>query len=193
MTHHTAIVLNHVTDARFRVFSDKYGLHDITYRVRAANYLIRGAVIQCVGAWRGARYVAHSAGMQHQPARWALHDIWFLHHVIDILLSCLCYAQPDRDVFALLEHLYTSISGDYREIQALFLARLFFLLGVQPENVLRLQPLMRYIAVHTFTQLLTYNQYAYDDVCEWLVSCSRVCDIYRPLRTQSFYTVRGKK
>ena len=191
MSLHIAIVLQQKTDYRFVVFSRDHGLHDVICWHRQAQRISRGAAVSCDGTWLRQRLYASDVTLCAQPAQWAYHNIWFLHHVVDLLLACLCYTQPEPAVFALITRLYQAINCDAEHLQVIFLVRLFFLLGIQPENILHLKSLMQYVAHHSFEELVDDHAYTLHELYTWLHHCVAMCEEYTVLQTKAFYEMRG--
>jgi len=184
-----AIVLDYLTDTRLLLFDRDYGLYTAVY-AHPRSVLCRGSVItyQCdnIGALWRIIYPRITA----QPSTWAYTNIWFLHHVIDVLRVTLCYRQPEPHIFQLLSHMYDAIHARHDRAHVVFLVRLFFLLGIQPENILHLESLMEHVAERTFVQLLDDHTYTTYELYTWVKHCVRECEEYNVLQTKQFYEVQ---
>jgi len=187
----TAIVLTAYSQHRFLLFDHRQGLSTVYVPApyNAGMYVGLMFTYECISRPYGcyAQYVTYTG----YPARWAASDIWFLHHVIDILRYMLCYRQPEPSIFHLVSQLYRPVDVSIERARFMLLARLFFLTGVQPEEEYNAYGIMYTIAEHSFHDLITSSAYTEEHVAWWVSLCAAICNTYVPLTTRTFYTIRG--
>jgi len=186
-----AVVLHCISDYHALVLSDAYGLHAIVHTSHVSRSLFRGAMITCSLSWHHQKAWADTVHITDQPSGWVYDDIWFLHHVIELLRISLCQLQPEPRVYQLMLALYGDMHIDTRTAQLIFLVRLFFLLGIQPENVLHLESFMEQVAHSSFYHLIYDTSYDRSELREWVLRCVQVCEMYTPLQTKVFYDAEG--
>ncbi|MBY0110289.1 MAG: hypothetical protein K2X90_04215 [Candidatus Babeliaceae bacterium] len=119
------------------IFFDQWlGTINAHLHKKNSNYgLSRGALIQ---------YSSHSSSVWHSaqaveiiaiPQAWVVKNIWFLHHVLELIDFFVPRSHNSPDIFELMGLLYQPLHEevDVSFFQKLFLCKFFILIGLYPE------------------------------------------------------------
>ncbi len=135
---HHAIVLQTPTTQRngYIFFDQQLGtIHAHVHKKGRTCDLSRGALIEYSphvnGSWHSAKYVEVVA----VPQQWAVKNIWFLHHALELVDFFVPRNHKAENIFSLMEMLYQPLSNeiDIPFFQKLFLCKFFIMIGMYPE------------------------------------------------------------
>ncbi|PKN03547.1 hypothetical protein CVU75_01690 [Candidatus Dependentiae bacterium HGW-Dependentiae-1] len=109
------------------------------------------------------------------PVTFAIHDLLFFHHVMEICFHFLPLACQTPAVFDLLSYFYKPEMAhlDVRQ-QKLFLCKFFALLGIYPEEFSQDPVRISQIAFYPIDRMLAHNvdlNFKETELDSWLLSC----------------------
>lgn len=134
---HQAIVLQNSTSHRDGyIFFDRH-LGTIQAHVQRARKgeLARGALVQYyienIRTW----YSITSIEIIAIPQQWVAHDIWFLHHILELIDFFVPRNHKTENIFILMGLLYQPLHDeiDVHFFKKVFLCNFFILTGMYPE------------------------------------------------------------
>ncbi len=97
--------------------------------------LSRGALIAYSPEQTGIWYSAQAVEVVAVPELWAVKNIWFLHHALELIDFFVPRSHKAENIFGLMEMLYQPLGEDINIpfFQKLFLCNFFIQIGMYPE------------------------------------------------------------
>ncbi len=137
---HQAIVLQLPTPQRgeYLFFDQKLGTIPVrAHKKNTVRTLTRGTLIQYVPQERGGYYYSQAIEVIAIPQLWAVSNIFFLHHIIEIIDFFIPRRHQAENIFMLTLMIYKKLDDnvDVAFFQKLFLCRFFAMVGIYPEPV----------------------------------------------------------
>ncbi len=84
---------------------------------------------------RGKHYILLGCKIEQQPFLLSFHDIFFLHHIIEICYYSIPLGADEKEVFDLILFLYAHFAASWTmNIKKIFLFKLILLIGVYTEH-----------------------------------------------------------
>lgn len=127
---------------------------------------------------------------QHaQPAPWAAHDIFFIHHILELCKYMLPEFHEQPEIFQLLTQIYNTNVPQTACAKKAFLCIFYAHLGIYPSEDSSTQFPIPLISP-AGDSMLNF-QYEYDERTEacmtfWLRNALSALDTHEPLKTSSF-------
>lgn len=199
-SYHYGVILrvNPSISKKILLLDHREGMIDV-YLQNTPYVLQHGRLIRYALSKRKSFFVIQDIELIAEPAVWAQSDIFFLHHVLEIAATLLAPHNPSADVFDLFTALYqTSYNQfclpDRAFFKKCFLAKLFALVGIYPENnhscPHAFSPeLFRLISGSLDTMVRSApNPMRDEQISQWLKACVAVHPEVNGLKTAVFFT-----
>lgn len=170
---HIAIILKklHPYEPRVALLDQKKG------RLNARGIkqsFIEGSIIEYSAEIKYGTLFIQSSEYLYMPLSWAVHDILFLHHVLEICYRFIPLESCVDGIFDLLCLLFKNEQSEWKiSAKKMFLCRLFLLVGMYPQtNFIKTKIAMSllYISMEDMIQLkIDKNDQLLMD--RWLIEC----------------------
>jgi hypothetical protein len=137
LLHHAIVLQTPTMQRNGYIFFDQQ-LGPITAHVPkkgSKRELSRGALVQYVPELKGTWHSAQHVEIVAIPQQWVVINIWFLHHVLELVDFFVPASNQAENIFELLQLLYEPLSNeiDIPFFQKIFLCKFFILVGIYPE------------------------------------------------------------
>jgi len=152
----------------------------------AAERLVRGTLVEFLGAHRNDRYFISYIEPIKRPESWVMSDIVFLHRVLEL---CKLYVpiHGGHDVFLLLMNLFRDdfvIGLSTRVVKKLILCRILALCGLYPEDVSTDAAIISLISSQDDSMLMeNYHKDIESGLERWLYQALRANGVLKDLKT----------
>ncbi|HBL98351.1 TPA: hypothetical protein DDZ86_01765 [Candidatus Dependentiae bacterium] len=132
------VLRSYLPERRSCLLFDRFrGMITINFgRQRKVPSIVNGALLRYVLEERAGRFFFEDVSLHSLPSQWALDDILFLHHVLEISEAFLAEEQADRSIMNLLLELHHPLTNfdDIELYRIVFMGRLFMTLGLYPDE-----------------------------------------------------------
>lgn len=191
-TVHYGIVLrnNQAQNKKITLLDQRDGMFS-TYVQKPSMLLQHGRLVRYAMQKKASFITLNDIECISEAADWVKNDIFFLHHVLEIIHAALGVQSPAPEVFSLCLYLYHPLQDvQERTFKLYFLAKLFATLGIYPENHESFSfELFHLISGSLDTMVRSapsvINQ---SSISDWLYGCLMVHPEVSGLKTAVFFT-----
>lgn len=136
-------------------------------------------------------YFLHNVQLRELPLELAGHDIFFLHHVLEICYHFIPIGSDASTVFSFLQLMYAGKDWmKSRVLKKIFLLKLFSLIGVHPECIKSHKAAFHWLVTDSFMRMVEADCLVHEDnVTSWLHMCITTHPNADTFKTKDFYTV----
>lgn len=136
-------------------------------------------------------YFIQNIQLRELPLDLAAHDIFFLHHLIEICYHFIPLGSDASNVYRFLQQIYRDNNWmKSRVLKKIFLLQLYTEIGIYPEYALSDKALFHTLIAVPFTRMQEHEYDAHEEhITQWLQTCFYTHQDAATFKTKDYYTV----
>ncbi len=172
--------------SKITLFDQEFGKINAVY---AGTDIYAGALLEYIAINKGHIFFLKEVEIINAPLAIAREDILFVHHILELVYLCAPEHQRLPEIFELLQWLYnTQWQYHSMNIKKLFVLKLFLLLGIYSENLVRQAPYLYQLLAEPIDIIATHalDLEIKQLLDHWLYECAASHPYINQLKTIAF-------